>query len=161
MLASGMGSSVMKSTRSRLTLAKRRISLNSNVQYGFTDRFSTLDKSPPERMMEKKMVKSKNFIEFHWIRVNSVEFYWILLSSNEFHWNLLSSIEFSWNRLKFVEFRKTSFGNISLRLTFHAIKINLFGEFQVCKKWISTEKNVGKNSKMNISRNFRTRHKRK
>lgn len=47
-LARGMGSSVMKSTRSRLTLAKRRISLKSNVQYGFTDRPSTRDKSPPD-----------------------------------------------------------------------------------------------------------------
>lgn len=47
-LASEMGSSVMKSTRSRLTLAKRRISLKSNVQYCLIERPSTLDRSPPD-----------------------------------------------------------------------------------------------------------------
>lgn len=44
---SAIGSSVMNSTRSRLTLANNRMSLNSKVQYGFTERPSTRDKSPP------------------------------------------------------------------------------------------------------------------
>lgn len=42
-----IGSSVMNSTRSRLTLANRRMSLNISVQYGLTDLPSTRDKSPP------------------------------------------------------------------------------------------------------------------
>lgn len=46
-LASKIGSSVMNRTRSRLTLANRRISLNKSVQYGFTERPSTRDRSPP------------------------------------------------------------------------------------------------------------------
>lgn len=47
MLANDIGSSVMNKTRSRLTLANRRISLNNSVQYGLTERPSTRDKSPP------------------------------------------------------------------------------------------------------------------
>lgn len=46
----GIGSSVMNRTRSRLTLAKRIISLNNNVQYGLTERLSTRERSPPSRM---------------------------------------------------------------------------------------------------------------
>lgn len=46
--ANNSGSSVIKSTLSRLTLANRRISLNNNVQYGFIERPSTRDKSPPK-----------------------------------------------------------------------------------------------------------------
>lgn len=37
----------MNKTLSRLTLAKTIMSLKSKVQYGFTDRPSTRDKSPP------------------------------------------------------------------------------------------------------------------
>lgn len=47
-LVSGSGSSVMKSTRSLLTLANSRISLNKSVQYCLTDLPSILDKSPPK-----------------------------------------------------------------------------------------------------------------
>ena len=42
------GSSVINNTRSRLTLANNKISLNNKVQYGFTERPSTRDKSPPK-----------------------------------------------------------------------------------------------------------------
>ena len=42
------GSSVMKITLSRLTLAKRRRSLNRRAQKGRTDLPSTLLKSPPK-----------------------------------------------------------------------------------------------------------------
>lgn len=44
----GNGSSVMKSTRSRLTLANTIISLNKSVQNCFTERPSMRDKSPPK-----------------------------------------------------------------------------------------------------------------
>lgn len=48
-----IGSSVMNRTRSRLTLANSSMSLNINVQYGFTERPSTRDKSPPVYKMNK------------------------------------------------------------------------------------------------------------
>lgn len=53
MLVSGTGSSVMNKTRSLLTLAKSKMSLNNSVQYGFTDRPSTRDKSPPGNKYNK------------------------------------------------------------------------------------------------------------
>lgn len=52
-----IGSSVINSTLSRLTLANRRISLNKSVQYGLTERFSTRDKSPPTlEMLNFKLI---------------------------------------------------------------------------------------------------------
>ncbi len=52
--------SVMNKTLSRLTLAKTIMSLNSNVQYGFTDLPSTRDRSPPNKFNLNYIFNSSN-----------------------------------------------------------------------------------------------------
>lgn len=62
---SSTGSSVINNTRSRLTLANTIISLNSSVQYGFTERPSTRDRSPPVKNYNPKMKNSLTCTVFH------------------------------------------------------------------------------------------------